>query len=80
MIHKQMSGFFPAVCLVLTANLFFLAPSDLYGAQKSTISLVTDGRMGLASRHGANKVRLALQEKVYKPNRPHLSNQHRAIT
>ena len=63
MIHKQMSGFFPAVCLVLTANLIFLAPSDLPGAQKSTISLVTDGRMGLASRHGANKVRLALQKK-----------------
>ena len=63
MVHKQKSGFLTIICLVLLANVIFLATSDVCVAQKSAISLVTDSRMGRASRHGANKVRLALQEK-----------------
>jgi len=63
MVLKQKSGFLTTVCLVLLVNVTFLAASGLCRTQKSTISLVTDGRMGRASRHGADKVRLALHEK-----------------
>ncbi|MHC4643419.1 MAG: hypothetical protein ACYS32_17390, partial [Planctomycetota bacterium] len=45
------------------ANVMFCPISDLRGAQKSAISLVTDSRMGRASRHGINKLRLALKDK-----------------
>jgi len=63
MVNKQKSGFLTTVCLVLLANVMFFAISELWGAQKSAISLVTDSRMGRASRHGTNKLRLALQKK-----------------
>lgn len=63
MVHKQKSGFLATVCLVLLANSMFFVISDLRGAQKPAISLVTDSRMGRASRHGTNKLRLALQKK-----------------
>ncbi|MHC4604813.1 MAG: hypothetical protein ACYS6W_15965, partial [Planctomycetota bacterium] len=63
MVHKQKSGFLITVCLILLANVIVLTNSGLCLAQKSAISLVADSQMGCASRHGANKVRLALQEK-----------------
>jgi hypothetical protein len=63
MVNKQKPGFLTIVCLVLLANVMFFVTSELWGAQKSAISLVTDSQMGLASRHGTNKLRLALQKK-----------------
>ncbi|MHC4546393.1 MAG: hypothetical protein ACYTDW_18690, partial [Planctomycetota bacterium] len=63
MVNKQKSGFLTTFCLVLLANVMFFGISDLLGAQKSSISLVTDSQMGRASRHGTNKLRLALQKK-----------------
>ncbi|MHC4086239.1 MAG: hypothetical protein ACYSU5_13675, partial [Planctomycetota bacterium] len=63
MVNKQKTGFLTTVCLVLLANSMFFSTSELWGAQKSAISLVTDSQMGLASRHGANKLRLSLQKK-----------------
>ncbi|HUS71558.1 MAG TPA: hypothetical protein VMY06_00720, partial [Sedimentisphaerales bacterium] len=63
MVNKQKSGFPTTICLVLLANAIFLATSGLCREQKSAISLVTDSQMGRASRHGAGKLRLALQKK-----------------
>ncbi len=66
MVNKQKSGFLTIVCIFLLANLIFFVVSDLRGAQKSAITLVTDSQMGRASQHGTNKLRLALQEKGIK--------------
>jgi alpha-glucuronidase len=63
MLNKQKSGFLTTICFVLLANSMFFATSELWGAQKSAISLVTDSLMGRASQHGTNKLRLALQKK-----------------
>ncbi|MHC4692072.1 MAG: hypothetical protein ACYS67_04965 [Planctomycetota bacterium] len=62
MVNKQKSGFLTTFCLVLLANLIFFVVSDLRGAQKSAITLVTDSQMGSASQHGTNKLQLALQK------------------
>ena len=63
MVQKRRFDLSRVSSLVLGTALVFLATFDLRGAQNSTITLATDGQMGAAVQHGANKVRLALQEK-----------------
>ncbi len=63
MIQKQRFNLTPLGCLMLAVSLLFLMTSDLFGAQSSTVSLVTDSHIGPATRHGVNKVRMALRAK-----------------
>ncbi len=63
MVQEQRFALIPVGCFVLVVSLFFLTTSDLFGAQSSTVSLVTDSHIGPATRHGVNKVRMALRAK-----------------
>ena len=63
MVRKQRFALIPVGCFALAVSLLFLTTSDLCGAQNSTVSLVTDSHIGPATRHGVNKVQIALQAK-----------------
>jgi hypothetical protein len=63
MILKQRFEF-SAAPILLAVSLLHVTTLNLHAAQNSTVSLVTDSRMGPAARHGVSKVRLALQAKT----------------
>ncbi len=63
MIFKQQSYHSLVTAVVLGISLLFITTLNSNAAQESKVSLVTDGLLGPATRHGLNKVRLALRAK-----------------